>query len=154
MVVGKIKSANSVTIHLHAPVWRYCLCFFPTRKQLCRVPGLHSKGEKEMTANKKKTTGKSRKKSPRKTKTATKKRVQKTAVSFATFLDDHMIAGVTWAKLEKLAVVEADRRRITSQRTVAALQAHARSRGYQDQWTVKMDNNKVKMTRSHKEVNK
>jgi len=105
-----------------------------------------------MTANKKKTTGKSRKKSPRKTKTATKKRVQKTAVSFATFLDDHMIAGVTWAKLEKLAVVEADRRRITSQRTVAALQAHARSRGYQDQWTVKMDNNKVKMTRSHKEV--
>ena len=72
----------------------------------------------------------------KKPKAARKKKVQKTTLSFATFLDNHMIKGITWAKLEKLAVAEADRRHITSQRTVAALKAHARSRGYLDRWTV------------------
>lgn len=106
-----------------------------------------------MTANKKKTTGKSRKKSPKKTKTATKKKVP-TAVgetpSFATFLDNHMLVGTTWAELQELALAEADRRGITSQRTVAALKAHARSRSYQDGWTVKMDEKGVKMNETAK----
>ena len=103
---------------------------------------------KKMTAKKKKTTKKkaTKKKAATKEKATRKKKVQKTAVSFATFLDNHMMAGVTWSKLSKLAVVEADRRSITSQRTVAALKSHARSRGYQDQWTVKMDDKVVKMT--------
>jgi len=87
-----------------------------------------------------------RKGTSKKPKAARKKKVQRTAVSFATFLDNHMIKGITWAKLEKLAVAEADRRHSTSQRNVAALKAHARSRGYLDRWTVKMDDNGVKMT--------
>ena len=90
----------------------------------------------------------------KKTKAATKKKVQRTAVetsSFATFLDNHMIKGITWKEFEKLAVAEADRRHITSQRTVEALKAHARSRGYLDRWTVKMDDNGVKMNETAKE---
>ncbi len=84
----------------------------------------------------------------KKPKAAKKPKVQRTPVetsSFATFLDNHMMAGITWAKLEKLASAEADRRHITSQRTVGALKAHARSRGYQDRWIVTMDDNEVKM---------
>ena len=104
---------------------------------------------KKMTAKKKKTTKKkaTKKKAATKEKATRKKKVQKTAVSFATFLDDHMLVGITWKALEKLALAEADRRHITSQRTVAALKAHARSRSYQDQWTVKMDDDRVKMAR-------
>lgn len=110
-----------------------------------------------MKANKKKTAKKSRTVSPKKPKAARKKKVPTAVVetsSFATFLDNHMMAGITWAKLEKLAVAEADRRHITSQRTVGALKAHARSRGYQDRWTVTMDDNEVKMNMRQKKGGK
>jgi len=103
------------------------------------------------------TAKKSRTVSPKKPKAARKKKVQRTTVgtsSFAEFLDRHMMAGITWKEFEKLAVAEADRRHITSQRTVGALKAHARSRGYQDRWTVKMDDNEVKMTRQQKKGGK
>jgi len=97
-----------------------------------------------------KTAKKTRTAKTKKPKAARKKRVQKTTVetsSYATFLDNLMIKGITWKQLEKLAVAEADRRHITSQRTVGALKAHARSRGYLDRWTVTMDDDRVKMAR-------
>lgn len=110
-------------------------------------------------ATKKKATKKSKAASPKKKvrKSSKKKAAAKPTKrepSFAEFLDAHMIVGISWAKLEELAKAEADRRHITSQRTVAALQAHARSRSYLDQWTVTMDDKGVKMTRSHKEESK
>lgn len=95
-------------------------------------------------ATKKKATKKSRTASPKKKRKAAAKPTKREP-SFAHFLDAHMIVGITWKELEKLAVAEADRRHITSQRTVGALKAHARSRSYLDQWTVTMDDNEVKM---------
>ena len=106
------------------------------------------------------TAKKSRTVSPNKPKSARKKKVKRKAAktdrdpSFAGFLDDQMIKGITWKELAKLAAPEAVRRGITSQRNVAALKAHARSRSYLDRWTVTMDDKGVKMTRRQKKGGK
>ena len=103
--------------------------------------------KKPKAARKPKATSPEKPKAARKKKVETRAPVKDRENSFAGFLDRHMLVGATWAKLQELAMAEADRRGIAGHRTVGALKAHARFRGRQDQWTVKMDSNKVKLER-------
>ena len=86
----------------------------------------------------KKKAAKSRKAAPRADKTG--------EVSFATWLDTQMMKGVSFEQLLSLSVKESEKRGL-KRPTLGALQAHARYRAGQRQWTVRTNKGRVKLIR-------
>ncbi len=67
-------------------------------------------------------------------------------VSFATWLDTQMMKGVSFEQLLSLSVKESEKRGL-KRPTLGALQAHARYRAGQRQWTVRTNKGRVKLIR-------
>ena len=86
----------------------------------------------------KKKAAKSRKAAPKADKTG--------EVSFATWLDMQMMKGISFEQLLSLSVKESEKRGL-KRPTLGALQAHARYRSRQRQWTVRTNKGRVKLIR-------